>query len=151
MSCIHYASNPCNRIKWVCCGRFITYLQCQVYSRRCYESYVRWPLLTHQKYWCHERSFRQSFCHFMSFARPPLWSSDQEFLATDPEVRVRSLALPHYLRSGGSGTWSIQPREYNWGAIWKKKIAARVYKTENTAFGIRHADHAIPSIRKIWH
>jgi hypothetical protein len=27
-------------------------------------------------------------------SRPPLWSSGQEFLATDPEVRVRFPALP---------------------------------------------------------
>jgi hypothetical protein len=37
------------------------------------------------------------------------WS---EFLATDPEVRVRFPALPYFLRSSGSGTWSAQPREY---------------------------------------
>jgi hypothetical protein len=43
-----------------------------------------------------------------------------EFLATDPEVRVRFPALPHSLRSSGSGTGSTQPREYNWGATWKK-------------------------------
>jgi hypothetical protein len=30
------------------------------------------------------------------------------------------------------------------------KIAAPVYKTENTAIGIRHADHVAPSIRKSW-
>jgi hypothetical protein len=36
-----------------------------------------------------------------------------EFLATDPEVRVRFPALPHFLRSSGSGTGSTQPREYN--------------------------------------
>jgi hypothetical protein len=29
-----------------------------------------------------------------------------EFLATDPEVRVRFLALPDFLRSSGSGTGS---------------------------------------------
>jgi hypothetical protein len=34
------------------------------------------------------------------------WS---EFPATDPVVR----ALPHFLRSSGSGTGSIQTREYN--------------------------------------
>jgi hypothetical protein len=28
------------------------------------------------------------------------------------------------------------------------KIAAPVYKTENTAVGIRHTDHVAPSIRK---
>jgi hypothetical protein len=38
------------------------------------------------------------------------WS---EFLATDPEVRVRFPALPDFLRSGGSGIGSTQPREYN--------------------------------------
>jgi hypothetical protein len=44
-----------------------------------------------------------------------------EFLATDPEVRVRFPALPDFLRSSGSGTGSTQPREYNWWATWKKK------------------------------
>jgi hypothetical protein len=38
------------------------------------------------------------------------WS---EFLATDPEVRVRFLALPDFLRSSESGTGFTQPREYN--------------------------------------
>jgi hypothetical protein len=30
----------------------------------------------------------------------------------------------------------------------EEKVAAPVYKTENTAVGIRHADHIVPSIRK---
>jgi hypothetical protein len=30
-------------------------------------------------------------------------------------------------------------------------VAAPVYKTENTALGIRCADHVTPSIRKSWH
>jgi hypothetical protein len=34
-----------------------------------------------------------------------------EFLATGPEARVRFPALPHFLRSSGSGTGSTQPRE----------------------------------------
>jgi hypothetical protein len=34
-----------------------------------------------------------------------------EFLATDPEVRVQSPALPDFLRSNESGTESTQPRE----------------------------------------
>jgi hypothetical protein len=29
-----------------------------------------------------------------------------------------------------------------------RKVAAPVYKTENTTVGIRHADHVAPSIRK---
>jgi hypothetical protein len=32
-----------------------------------------------------------------------------------------------------------------------RKVAAPVYKTENTTVGIRHADHMAPSIRKSWH
>jgi hypothetical protein len=31
-----------------------------------------------------------------------------------------------------------------------RKVAASVYKTENTAVGIRHADYVAPSIRKSW-
>jgi hypothetical protein len=38
------------------------------------------------------------------------WS---EFLATDPEARVRFPAIPDFLTSSGSGTGSTQPREYN--------------------------------------
>jgi hypothetical protein len=36
-----------------------------------------------------------------------------DFLATDPEVRVRFPALPDFLRSSGSGTGSTRPRECN--------------------------------------
>jgi hypothetical protein len=38
------------------------------------------------------------------------WS---EFMATDPEPRVRFPAIPDFLRSSGSGTGSTQPRDYN--------------------------------------
>jgi hypothetical protein len=31
-----------------------------------------------------------------------------------------------------------------------RKVAAPVYKTENTAVRIRHVDHVTPSIRKSW-
>jgi hypothetical protein len=31
-----------------------------------------------------------------------------------------------------------------------RKVAAPVYKTENTAVGIRHADHVALSISKSW-
>jgi hypothetical protein len=40
-----------------------------------------------------------------------VWYS--EFLATDQEVRARFSALPDFLNSIGSGTESIQPRDYN--------------------------------------
>jgi hypothetical protein len=36
-----------------------------------------------------------------------------EFLATYPEVLFRFPAVPDFLRSSGSGTGSIQPRDYN--------------------------------------
>jgi hypothetical protein len=61
-------------------------------------------------------------------------------MAADPENRVRFPAQPE---KSESGTESTQPREYNWGA-------APVYKTENTAVGIRHDDHVTSSIRKSW-
>jgi hypothetical protein len=36
-----------------------------------------------------------------------------EFLATNPEARVRFPALPEFLRSSGSGMGSTQSRDYN--------------------------------------
>jgi hypothetical protein len=36
-----------------------------------------------------------------------------EYLAADPEARVRFPALPDFLRSSGSQTGSTQTREYN--------------------------------------
>jgi hypothetical protein len=61
------------------------------------------------------------------------WS---EFLATDPEARVRYTELPDFLRSSGSGT---------------EKVAARIQKTDNTAVGIRRADHVALSIHSSLH
>jgi hypothetical protein len=55
------------------------------------------------------------------YVRPLPWSGGQEFLPTDPEIRVRFRVLPDILRSSGPGTGSTQPREYNRGATWKKK------------------------------
>jgi hypothetical protein len=49
-------------------------------------------------------------CHITTTASVVYWS---EFLATDPEVRVRFPALPDFLRSSGSGTGSTQPHEFN--------------------------------------
>jgi hypothetical protein len=57
-----------------------------------------------------------------------VWLS--EFLATDPEVRVRFPGLPDFLRSSESGTGSTQACEYNQGATLMK-----VEKIEITAKG----------------
>jgi hypothetical protein len=35
--------------------------------------------------------------------------------------------------------------------VGKEKVVAPVYKTENTAVGIRHADYVAPSILKSLH
>jgi hypothetical protein len=52
---------------------------------------------------------------------PPLWSSGQNFWLHIQRSRVRFPALLYFLRSGGSGTRSTQPREDNWEATWMKK------------------------------
>jgi hypothetical protein len=53
-------------------------------------------------------------------------------------------------KSNGSETGSTQPREYKTEELLDRKVAAPVYKTGDTAVGIRHADHVAPSIRKSW-
>jgi hypothetical protein len=56
------------------------------------------------------------------------------FLATDPEVRVRFPALPHFLRSNGSGTGSTQPHEYNEELLERK---SSVFGLESREYGRR--------------
>jgi hypothetical protein len=51
----------------------------------------------------------QHFCELLRAASMVYWS---EFLAVDPDVRIRFPAVPDFL-SSGSGTGSTQPREYN--------------------------------------
>jgi hypothetical protein len=67
-------------------------------------------------------------------------------LATDPEARVRFSVLPEKkvvdLEQGPLSLVSTTEE------LLDRKIAAPVLKTENTAVGIRHADHVAPSIRK---
>jgi hypothetical protein len=48
---------------------------------------------------------------------PPLWSSGQEFLATNPEARVR---FPHYKKKKvvGLERGPLSLVEYNWRATW---------------------------------
>jgi hypothetical protein len=69
-------------------------------------------------------------------------------LTTDPEARVRFPALPEKKVMG------LERRPLSLVStteeLFDRKVVAPVYKTENTAVGIRHADHVTPSIRKSW-
>jgi hypothetical protein len=67
-------------------------------------------------------------------------------LATDSEARVRFPALPEKKVVGlERGLLSLVSTTEE---LLDSKVAVLVYKTENTAVGIRHADHVAPSIRK---
>jgi hypothetical protein len=93
-----------------------------------------WPPLWSS---CHCSWLQNQRSRFLFPALPDLTASVvwwSEFLATDPEVRDRLPALPDFLRSSGSGTGSTQPREYNWGATWKKKSGSGL---ENRDYGRR--------------
>jgi hypothetical protein len=54
----------------------------------------------------------------LGFTQPLLWSGGQSSV-------VRFPALPDFFIISGSGTGSTQPREYNWGATWKKNYRLR--------------------------
>jgi hypothetical protein len=62
---------------------------------------------------------------------PPLWSSGQSSWLQIRRPGFYSPALPEK-KSGGSGTGSTQPREYNWGATWEKSSGSCL---ENREYG----------------
>jgi hypothetical protein len=68
-------------------------------------------------------------------------------VAADPEARVRFPVLPENkvmgLERGPLSLVSTTEEQLD------RKVAAPVWKTENTAVGIRHADHVASSIRKV--
>jgi hypothetical protein len=67
-------------------------------------------------------------------------------LATDPEARIRFLALPEKQVMGlERGPLNLVSTTED---LLHRKVAVPVWKTENTAVGIRHADHVASSIRK---
>jgi hypothetical protein len=70
------------------------------------------------------------------------------FLATDPEVRVRFPALPEIKVVGLERGPLILVSTTE--ELLDRKVAAPVYKAENTAVGIHHVVHMAPSICKSW-
>jgi hypothetical protein len=73
-----------------------------------------------------------------------------EFLATDPEVRVRFPAQPDFLRGSGSGTGFTQPHNSIEELLGRNNDGSGL-EAENTAVGFCCSDHATPSICKSWH
>jgi hypothetical protein len=67
---------------------------------------------------------------YVEESRPPLWSSGQSSWLQIQRPGFRFPALPDFLRSSGSGTGSTQPREYNWGATWKKSSGSGLESRE---------------------
>jgi hypothetical protein len=85
------------------------------------------------------------------WVRPPLWSSDQSFWLQIQRSPVRFPALPDFLRSSGPGAGSTHPLRITEELLQWKYSCSGSRKLRLTAVGIRWADHAWPSIRKIWH
>jgi hypothetical protein len=84
---------------------------------------------------------------------------------TEEKDRLRSLVVRVFgCRSGSPGSISGTTRKKKIVSLERgplslvstaeelldRKVAAPVYKTENTAIGIRHADRVAPSIFKRW-
>jgi hypothetical protein len=79
---------------------------------------------------------------------PPLWSSGQSSWL---QIRRPGLDSRHYQKKKSSGMeWGPLSLVSTTEELLDRKVSAPVYKTENTAVGIRHPDHVAPSIRKSW-
>jgi hypothetical protein len=80
--------------------------------------------------------------------RPPLWSSGQSSWL---QIRRPKFDSRHYQKKKvvglERGPLSLVSTTEE---LLDRKVAAPVLKTENTAVGIRHADHVAPSIRRSW-
>jgi hypothetical protein len=72
------------------------------------------------------------------------WS---EFLATDPEIRIRFPELPDFLRSSGFGMGSTQPLA---GAfeelLGRKRSCSSIDNRDYDSRGIRRAEHVTPRL-----
>jgi hypothetical protein len=74
------------------------------------------------------------FANYLSHISVVYWP---EFLATDPEVRVRFPALPDFLRS-----------KWVWNGPSERKSSGSGLENRRYGLGIRHVDHVAASIRK---
>jgi hypothetical protein len=84
----------------------------------------------------------------MGLLGPPLWSSGQSSWL---QIRRPGFDSRHYQKKK---VVDLERGPLNFVStteeLLDRKVAALVQKTENTAIGIRHADHVAPSIRKSW-
>jgi hypothetical protein len=84
----------------------------------------------------------------MQICRPPLWSSGQSSWL---HIRRPGFESLHYQKKKvvglERGPLSLVGTTEE---LLDRKVAAPVKTTQNTAVGIRHADHVAPSIRKSW-
>jgi hypothetical protein len=65
---------------------------------------------------------------------PPLWSSGQSSWPRIQKSGFDSQSYKIFLKNSESGIGSAQPREYNWGATWKKSSGSGI---ENRDYGRR--------------
>jgi hypothetical protein len=78
---------------------------------------------------------------------PPLWSSGQSSWL---QIRRPGFDSRHYQKKKVVGLeWGPLSLVSTTEELLDIKVTAPVYKTENTAVGIRHADHVAPSIAKV--
>jgi hypothetical protein len=77
-----------------------------------------------------------------------MWSSGQSSWL---QIQRPGFDSRHYQKKKVMGLelGSTHPREYTTEELLDRKVAAPLYKTKNTAVGIREADHMAHSIRKV--
>jgi hypothetical protein len=84
---------------------------------------------------------------FFVLSGPPLWSSGQSswLQIQRPEFDSRHYQIFWEVAYLERGPLSLVTTTEE---LLERKVAAPIYKIENTAVGIRHADHVASSIRK---
>jgi hypothetical protein len=87
---------------------------------------------------------------YVEESRPPLWSSGHsswlQIQRSGFDSRCYQIFCEVVGLERGPLSFVSAMRSY-----LKEKVSALVYKTENTALGIRYADHVAHFIRKSWH